>query len=150
MMLSPTIEEHNIKQAMVNELNFLSREANKAGTKSIGGVESIKDFFENYSTLPIKVIFTTQTRDEVINYLYGLDKNIDVIDYFYRIKTFVNTNSNIYKQVFEMLIEDDIVDVLLVDEYTKLDISTVEDIRKFYVLVLIYIYNNVILVKDRK
>ena len=46
MMLSPTIEEHNIKQAMVNELNFLSREANKAGTKSIGGVESIKDFFE--------------------------------------------------------------------------------------------------------
>ena len=91
-MLSPTIEEHNIKQAMVNELNFLSKEANKAGTKSIGGVESIKDFFENYSTLPIKVIFTTQTRDEVINYLYGLDKNIDVIDYFYRIKTFVNTN----------------------------------------------------------
>ena len=78
-MLSPTIEEHNIKQAMVNELNFLSKEANKAGTKSIGGVESIKDFFENYSTLPIKVIFTTQTRDEVINYLYGLDKNIDVI-----------------------------------------------------------------------
>ncbi len=150
MMLSPTIEEHNIKQAMVNELNFLSREAIKAGTKSIGGVESIKDFFENYSTLPIKVIFTTQTRDEVINYLYGLDKNIDVIDYFYRIKTFVNTNSNIYKQVFEMLIEDDIVDVLLVDEYTKLDISTVEDIRKFYVLVLIYIYNNVIIVKDRK
>ena len=150
MMLSPTIEEHNIKQAMVNELNFLSSGAKKAGTKSIGGVESIKDFFENYSTLPIKVIFTTQTRDEVINYLYGLDKNIDVIDYFYRIKTFVNTNSNIYKQVFEMLIEDDIVDVLLVDEYTKLDISTVEDIRKFYVLVLIYIYNNVIIVKDRK
>jgi hypothetical protein len=149
-MLSPTIEEHNIKQAMVNELIFLSKEANKAGTKSIGGVESIKDFFENYSTLPIKVIFTTQTRDEVINYLYGLDNNIDVIDYFYRIKTFVNTNSNIYKQVFEMLIEDDIVDVLLVDEYTKLDISTVEDIRKFYVLVLIYIYNNVIIVKDRK
>jgi hypothetical protein len=110
---------------MVNELNFLSREANKAGTKSISGVESIKDFFENYSTLPIKVIFTTQTRDEVINYLYGLDNNIDVIDYFYRIKTFVNTNSNIYKQVFEMLIEDDIVDVLLVDEYTKLDISTI-------------------------
>jgi hypothetical protein len=149
-MLSPTIEEHNIKQAMVNELIFLSKEANKAGNKSIGGVESIKDFFENYSTLPIKVIFTTQTRDEVINYLYGLDNNIDVIDYFYRIKTFVNTNSNIYKQVFEMLIEDDIVDVLLVDEYTKLDISTVEDIRKFYVLVLIYIYNNVIIVKDRK
>ena len=49
-----------------------------------------------------------------------------------------------------MLIEDDIVDVLLVDEYTKLDISTVEDIRKFYVLVLIYIHNNVIIVKDRK
>ena len=47
-------------------------------------------------------------------------------------------------------LEDDIVDVLLVDEYTKLDISTVEDIRKFYVLVLIYIYNNVIIVKDRK
>lgn len=45
-MLSPTIEEHNIKQAMVNELNFLSREANKAGTKSIGGVESIKDFLK--------------------------------------------------------------------------------------------------------
>lgn len=149
-MLSPTTEEHNIKQAMVNELNFLGREANKAGTKSIGGVVSIKSFFENYSTLPIKVIFTTQTRDEIVTYLKNLDNNIDVVDYFYRIKTFVNINSNIYKQVFEMLVEDDIVDVLLVDEYTKLNISTVEDVRKFYVLVLIYIYNNVIIVKDRK
>lgn len=149
-MLSPTTEEHNIKQAMVNELNFLGREANKAGTKSVSGVESIKEFFENYSTLPIKVIFTTQTRDEVTTFLKDLDNNIDVVDYFYRIKTFVNSNSNIYKQVFEMLIEDDIVDILLEDEYTKLDISTVEDVRKFYVLVLIYIYNNVMLVKDRK
>ena len=149
-MLSPTTEEHSIKQAMVNELHFLSKEANKAGTKSIGGVESIKTFFENFSTLPIKVIFTTQTRDEVITYLKDLDNTIDVVDYFYRIKTFVNINSNIYKQVFEMLIEDDIVDVLLVDEYTKLDINTVDDVRKFYVLVLIYIYNNVIIVKDRK
>lgn len=149
-MLSPTTEEHSIKQAMVNELTFLGREANKAGAKSISGVESIKDFFETYSTLPIKVIFTTQTRDEVVTYLKDLDNNIDVVDYFYRIKTFVNANSNIYKQVFEMLMDDDIVDVLLVDEYTKLDISTVEDIRKFYVLVLIYIYNNVMLVKDRK
>lgn len=64
---------------MVNELNFLSREAVKQFRYSIGGVESIKDF-ENYSTLPtVKVIFTTQTRDGNDAITYGFDKNIEIL-----------------------------------------------------------------------
>lgn len=154
-MLSPTIAESKIKKAILKELENLSKvdadselvakivQNGKGNTNLSLALAAIRAFFDRFSTMPLYEIFTVQGRDEVKDYLNNNTNTASVIDFLLRLKSYVFENKEIFEDVKNILHKDSVLDGIMVKEKTSLTAESVEDVKELYVLIIIYIYNNV-------
>ncbi len=155
-MLSPTQAESKIKKALVKELELLTNinSNNELLDKVINNGENntnlsvalsaISTFFSHFNSMPIYELFSKQGEDAVLDYLKNKEPNsAAIIDFLLRFKSFVFENSEIFEDVKNILYKDSILENVVTKEKTSLVVNNAEDAKKYYVLIIIYIYNNV-------
>lgn len=155
-MLNPTSAESKIKKAIVKELEYLtSVNANSEliakitdnGQNNINlstSLAAIKAFFDNFSNMPIYELFSKQGMEAVIEYLQKeTSSSAAIIDFLLRFKSFVFENKEIFEDVKNILTKDNVLEKIVIKERTPIEVNSVEEVKEYYVLIIIYIYNNV-------
>lgn len=132
-MLSPTASEKVVKLIVTREL---------AVTKdSI----TVTQFFKDMENVSLIKLFTKEGYSEIKKNISELEQPHDVIEFFYRIKSAVFSNEQFFKDVFNVVTNDKMFTSLLEDEYDFLEIKNYEELKEYYILCVIYAYNNTII-----
>lgn len=145
-MVGNTEVEKRIKNDIANELEFYGKDVNGTN-KALLSVNTFLSAFSKKSTL---FLFSKQGVEEIKKYLKDNSDYPNIVEFLYRIKTSFYTNKEIYRIVFDMLKEDIILDEIMKDEFTRIDIKTPEDLEKYYVSIVLYISNNIVITKGIK
>lgn len=146
-MVGNTEVEKRIKNDIANELEFYGKDVNGTNNKALLSVNTFLTTFSKKSTL---FLFSKQGVEEIKKYLKDNSDYPNIVEFLYRIKTSFYTNKEIYRIVFDMLKEDIILDDIMKDEFTRIDIKTPEDLEKYYVSIVLYISNNIVITKGIK
>lgn len=146
-MVGNTEVEKRIKNDIANELEFYGKDVSGTNNKALLSVNTFLTTFSKKSTL---FLFSKQGVEEIKKYLKDNSDYPNIVEFLYRIKTSFYTNKEIYRIVFDMLKEDIILDDIMKDEFTRIDIKTPEDLEKYYVSIVLYISNNIVITKGIK
>lgn len=146
-MVGNTEVEKRIKNDIANELEFYGKDVNGSNNKALLSVNTFLSAFSKKSTL---FLFSKQGVEEIKKYLKDNSDYPNIVEFLYRIKTSFYTNKEIYRIVFDMLKEDIILDEIMKEEFTRIDIKTPEDLEKYYVSIVLYISNNIVITKGIK
>lgn len=132
-MITPTTSEKIVKGIIVRELTTLKDSV------------TVTQFFKDMESVSLIKIFTKEGYDGIKKTLSELEQPHDVIEFFFRIKSAVFTNEQFFIDVFNVVTTDKMFTELLKDEYEFLDIKKYEDLKQYYILCVIYAYNNTII-----
>lgn len=132
-MLSPTASEKVVKLIVTREL---------AVTKDS---VTVTQFFKDMENVSLIKLFTKEGYSEIKKNISELEQPHDVIEFFYRIKSAVFSNEQFFKDVFNVVTNDKMFTSLLEDEYDFLEIKKYEELKEYYILCVIYAYNNTII-----
>ena len=132
-MLSPTTSEKVVKLIVTREL---------AVTKDS---VTVTQFFKDMENVSLIKLFTKEGYSEIKKNISELEQPHDIIEFFYRIKSAVFSNEQFFKDVFNVVTNDKMFTSLLEDEYDFLEIKSYEELKEYYILCVIYAYNNTII-----
>lgn len=132
-MISSTNNEKFVKTVIVRELATLKDNV------------TITQFFKDMESVSLIKLFTKEGYADIKKNISELGKPHDVIEFFYRIKSAIFSNDDFFKDVFNVVIQDTMLTTLLKDEYEFLEIKNYEDLKQYYILCVIYAYNNTII-----
>lgn len=132
-MISPTNNEKFVKTVVVRELTTLKENA------------TVTQFFKEMESISLIKLFTKEGYEEVKTNISELEQPHDVIEFFYRIKSAVFSNEQFFKDVFNVVVSEKMFTALLENEYEFLEFEKYEDLKEYYILCVIYAYNNTII-----
>ena len=132
-MISPTNNEKFVKTVVVRELATLKENV------------AVKQFFKDMESISLIKLFTKEGYDEIKKNISELEQPHDVIEFFYRIKSAVFSNEQFFKDVFNVVVSEKMFTALLENEYEFLEFKNYEDLKEYYILCVIYAYNNTII-----
>lgn len=132
-MISPTNNEKFVKTVVVRELTTLKENA------------TVTQFFKEMESISLIKLFTKEGYEEVKTNISELEQPHDVIEFFYRIKSAVFSNEQFFKDVFNVVVSEKMFTALLENEYEFLEFEEYEDLKEYYILCVIYAYNNTII-----
>jgi hypothetical protein len=132
-MVSPTTSEKIVKTIITRELTTTKDSV------------IVTQFFKDMESVSLIKLFTKEGYDYIKNSISELEQPHDVIEFFYRIKSAVFTNEQFFKDVFNVVTNDKMFSTLLEDEYDFLEIKDFEELKEYYILCVIYAYNNTLL-----
>lgn len=132
-MISPTNNEKFVKTVVVRELTTLKENA------------TVTQFFKEMESISLIKLFTKEGYEEVKTNISELEQPHDVIEFFYRIKSAVFSNEQFFKDVFNVVVSEKMFTALLENEYEFLEFKNYEDLKEYYILCVIYAYNNTII-----
>lgn len=144
-MVGNTEIEKSIKQNLFAELDYVRN--NPSNSKVILAIET---FFKTFSKKSIVYLFSVQGVKEIHSYLEKDDNSGDIVEFLLRFKTTLSENNKIYSIIMDLLQEDTILDSLSSEEFTKIKVTTPKELEKFYVVIVLYIYNNIVITNKRK
>ena len=144
-MVGNTEIEKSIKQNLLAELDYVRN--NPSNGKVILAIET---FFKTFSKKSIVYLFSVQGVKEIQSYLEKDDNNGDIVEFLLRFKTTLSENNKIYSIIMDLLQEDTILDSLSSEEFTKINVTTPKELEKYYVVIVLYIYNNIVITNKRK
>lgn len=132
-MISPTSNEKFVKTVVVRELTTLKENV------------TVTQFFKEMESISLIKLFTKEGYEEVKTNISELEQPHDVIEFFYRIKSAVFSNEQFFKDVFNVVVSEKMFTALLENEYEFLEFKNYEDLKEYYILCVIYAYNNTII-----
>lgn len=132
-MISPTNNEKFVKTVVVRELTTLKENV------------TVIQFFKEMESISLIKLFTKEGYEEVKTNISELEQPHDVIEFFYRIKSAVFSNEQFFKDVFNVVVSEKMFTALLENEYEFLEFKNYEDLKEYYILCVIYAYNNTII-----
>lgn len=132
-MISPTNNEKFVKTVVVRELTTLKENV------------TVTQFFKEMESISLIKLFTKEGYEEVKTNISELEQPHDVIEFFYRIKSAVFSNEQFFKDVFNVVVSEKMFTALLENEYEFLEFEEYEDLKEYYILCVIYAYNNTII-----
>ncbi len=132
-MISPTNNEKFVKTVVVRELTTLKENV------------TVTQFFKEMESISLIKLFTKEGYEEVKTNISELEQPHDVIEFFYRIKSAVFSNEQFFKDVFNVVVSEKMFTALLENEYEFLEFKNYEDLKEYYILCVIYAYNNTII-----
>ena len=132
-MISPTNNEKFVKTVVVRELTTLKENV------------TVTQFFKEMESISLIKLFTKEGYEEVKKNISELEQPHDVIEFFYRIKSAVFSNEQFFKDVFNVVVSEKMFTALLENEYEFLEFKNYEDLKEYYILCVIYAYNNTII-----
>lgn len=132
-MISPTNNEKFVKTVVVRELTTLKENV------------AVTQFFKEMESISLIKLFTKEGYEEVKTNISELEQPHDVIEFFYRIKSAVFSNEQFFKDVFNVVVSEKMFTALLENEYEFLEFKNYEDLKEYYILCVIYAYNNTII-----
>lgn len=132
-MISPTNNEKFVKTVVVRELTTLKENV------------TVTQFFKEMESISLIKLFTKEGYEEVKTNISELEQPHDVIEFFYRIKSAVFSNEQFFKDVFNVVVSEKMFTALLENEYEFLEFEKYEDLKEYYILCVIYAYNNTII-----
>lgn len=132
-MISPTNNEKFVKTVVVRELATLKENV------------TVTQFFKEMESISLIKLFTKEGYEEVKTNISELEQPHDVIEFFYRIKSAVFSNEQFFKDVFNVVVSEKMFTALLENEYEFLEFEEYEDLKEYYILCVIYAYNNTII-----
>lgn len=144
-MVGNTEIEKSIKQNLIAELDYVRN--NPSNSKVILAIET---FFKTFSKKSIVYLFSEQGIKEIRAHLEKDDNNGDIVEFLLRFKTTLSENNKIYSIIMDLLEEDTILDSLSSEEFTKIKVTTPKELEKYYVVIVLYIYNNIVITNKRK
>ncbi len=144
-MVGNTEIEKSIKQNLLAELDHVRN--NPSNSKVILAIET---FFKTFSKKSIVYLFSVQGVKEIQSYLEKDDNSGDIVEFLLRFKTTLSENNKIYSIIMDLLQEDTILDSLSSEEFTKIKVTTPKELEKFYVVIVLYVYNNIVITNKRK
>lgn len=132
-MISPTNNEKFVKTVVVRELTTLKENV------------TVTQFFKEMESISLIKLFTKEGYEEVKTNISELEQPHDVIEFFYRIKSAVFSNEQFFKDVFNVVVSEKMFTALLENEYEFLEFKNYEELKEYYILCVIYAYNNTII-----
>lgn len=133
-MVNPTVNELLVKKMIMKELDI---------NKSSEAYVVLETFFKDVEKIPLLKVFTEEGILELEDIISTSEEPHVILEFLNRIKNSIYTHTTIMDELVAYLTVDKLTAELTKDEYKFLHLSNKKELEEHYILVVVYIYINV-------